>query len=89
MTRIKRKICAFLAVFLVKYYNIIESLFLFLNRNIGLEKLGVWYHSGECVVYEEMNFITNDTQCQPLPFLLHVEEFGLYFDKHWLSLDLS
>lgn len=37
-----------------------------LNRNIGLEKLGVCYHSGEFVVYEEMNFITNDTHCQPI-----------------------
>lgn len=66
MTGIKEIICIFLAVFLVKYYNFVESLFLFLNRNIGLEKLGVCYHSGECVVYEEMNFITNDTQCQPI-----------------------
>lgn len=66
MTGIKGIICIFLAVFLVKYYNFVESLFLFLNRNIGLEKLGVCYHSGECVVYEEMNFITNDTQCQPI-----------------------
>lgn len=65
MTGIKAIICIFLAVFLVKYYNFVESLFLFLNRNIGLEKLSFWYHSGECVVYEEMNFITNDTQCQP------------------------
>ena len=66
MTGIKGIICIFLAVFLVKYHNFVESLFLFLNRNIGLEKLGVCYHSGECVVYEEMNFITNDTQCQPI-----------------------